>query len=114
MQRLFASALLALLVCAPLIQARCAAACALEVASAGPCHEHEQTGPLTFTSGHGCGQHATPSVGPVGSRIHALDLAAAPPAAFFMPTPPPATIAASSMRTPPGGPPGSFVVPLRT
>ena len=118
MRRFYRLLVLALLLAAPLLQLRCAMACALPEASAsvGGC-EHERAaapeGVPTLASHHDCGEHATPAAVVVTNRPLNLDAVPATPVPLTGALTTKLAVAALPVAAHPGGPPGALVVPLR-
>src|SRR5438067_1667061 len=117
MRQVSTSLILALLVAAPLLQLRCAIACASEATaeSADACHhQHGQTFPgiQALESRHDCGQHAIPTgilAANPGPGLDALPVASGTEALSLIRD----SDMASFVITPPRGSPRSFIVPLR-
>jgi hypothetical protein len=116
MRRSLAFVVLALLVGTPLLQLRCAMACASDgKAESGACHHRHATasGVAISESHHDCSRHATPVAVRSTDRLLTPD---ALPVASTAPATSAGDVDFASRAfviASPGGPPGTFVVPLR-
>jgi hypothetical protein len=118
MRRSSAALVFALFLATPLLQLRCAIACAMEDVqeSAGACHHHHTAtveGIPAIDCRHDCGEHATTTAILLTNRLLNLD---ALPETVTAPTVAAAIddiVPSSFVLSPPGGPPDGLVVPLR-
>ncbi len=119
MRRRCASLLLTVLVSLPIVQLRCAIACASEdsVTVSGECHHHRATASscisVVTAEQHDCGEHATPSA--AIDAIRGADLDAVRVVATTVIVPLVADLAhlPGASSSPPGDPPTGLLVLLR-